>query len=181
MSSFPPKKWEVRFLRDMPTLACPTGETGISMAALLAVRPAPGEEGNFRFALAGPDKIKLRFSIRGILDSQLFDRMFAEAELDIGDQVQFDKNSVASQWVDVGELVRSQDFMITNMEDDDVSELFLANLAGYKEDLIKKTGKGDLAAISMRWVLGLRGDSPQIILIAQVSSSLKTSLLTMYV
>ena len=56
MSSFPPKKWEVRFLRDMQTLACETVESGeISMV----VKPAGREEGSFRFVLAGPSKLKV--------------------------------------------------------------------------------------------------------------------------
>ena len=168
MSSFPPRQWVVRYLRDMETLTCEPAESGISMAALLAVRPAPGEEGNFRFAMAGPDKLKLKFSIRDILNSPQFDGMNAEAELDIGDQVQFDKNSVSSPWVDVVDLVRSQDFMITNREDEDVSEEFLTGMTKYKDDLLKKSGRADLAGISIRWVLGLRGDSKRVILFAQV-------------
>ena len=168
MSSFPPRQWVVRYLRDMETLTCEPAESGISMAALLAVRPAPGEEGNFRFAMAGPDKLKLKFSIRDILNSPQFDGMSAEAELDIGDQIQFDKNSVSSPWVDVVDLVRSQDFMITNREDEDVSEEFLTGMTKYKDDLLKKSGRADLAGISIRWVLGLRGDSKRVILFAQV-------------
>ena len=58
MSSFPPSKWEVRFLKDMRNLACNAREDGApSMAAYMAVKPSSGEEGTFRFALAGPDKI----------------------------------------------------------------------------------------------------------------------------
>ena len=39
-------------------LACNAREDGApSMAAYMAVKPSSGEEGTFRFALAGPDKI----------------------------------------------------------------------------------------------------------------------------
>ena len=64
MSSFPPKRWQVRFLKDTATLACEAPDAGeIGMAAFLAVKPAGIEEGNFRFVLAGPSKLKVRFNI----------------------------------------------------------------------------------------------------------------------
>ena len=44
MSSFPPKKWEVRYLRDMQTLDCESLDQGISMSAYMALKPAGGEE-----------------------------------------------------------------------------------------------------------------------------------------
>jgi len=62
MSSFPPSKWDVRPLKDMETMEAGARENeNISMEAFLAVKPAEGEEGAFRFALAGTDSIRLRF------------------------------------------------------------------------------------------------------------------------
>ena len=82
MSSYPPSKWKVRYLKDMQTLACEsTEEDAISMAAYLAVRPSDGEEGSFRFVLHGPDNIKLKFPANRLLPSELFADMFIEAEL----------------------------------------------------------------------------------------------------
>ena len=169
MSSFPPSKWEVRFLKDMTTQSCSPGEDGgPAMAAYLAVRPSSGEEGTFRFALAGPDKIKLRFAITDGLPSCLFDGMTAESEMDIGDQIKFEKNTVCSDWMDLVELVRSQDVMITNNDDEDLADEFLANLEEYKKELMEEVGKSDRAGICIRWVLGTWGEDKKIILISQV-------------
>ena len=73
MSTFPPSKWRVRYLKDMQNLACEAvEEEEISMAAYLAVRPSDGEEGAYRFVLHGPDKIKLKFPVGKLLPSNLF-------------------------------------------------------------------------------------------------------------
>ena len=75
MSGFPPSKWEVRFLKDMHSLACQANEDGeITMAAYMAVKPSGGEEGTYRFALNGPNKIKLRFAVSDLLPGDLFTR-----------------------------------------------------------------------------------------------------------
>ena len=59
MSAFPPKKWTVRFIRDLDTMECTSlDDTKISMEAFLAVKPASDEEGSFRFVLTGPEKLK---------------------------------------------------------------------------------------------------------------------------
>ena len=169
MSGFPPSKWEVRYLKDMKSLACNAREDGApAMAAYLAIRPSSGEEGHFRFALAGPDRIKLRFGIDQVLPSKRFAGMTAEAEMAIGDQIQLELNSVCSAWVDVVELVRSQDILIVDVNDEDVAEDFLTALDDYKRELVEKTGKGDTAGICLRWVLGTYGDDKNVQLIAQV-------------
>ena len=62
MSSFPPKEWRVRYLKDMQHLACEAiEEDEISMAAYMAVRPSEGEEGSYRFRplRAGQDQAQV--------------------------------------------------------------------------------------------------------------------------
>ena len=113
MLSFSPKRWEVRHLKDMASLACLAPDTGeISMATYMAVKPV-------------------------------------------------------SAWADIEELVKSQDYMITGSEDD-AAELFLASLEKYKLNLVEHSNRGDLAGICMRWLLGTRRDSTQVLLLAQV-------------
>ena len=132
-------------------LACNAREDGApSMAAYMAVKPSSGEEGAFRFALAGPDKIKLRFAIDQILPT----KQFAEAEMGIGDQIQVDYNLVCSPWVDVVELIRSQDILIVDDNDKDAADGFLTALDVYTKELVEKTSRGDRAGISLRWALG---------------------------
>ena len=83
----------------------PPGERGLSMEAFMAVRPAGGQEGDFRFALAGPEKLKLSFPINKLLPDPAFDNMVAELELVPGDQIKLEKNSVATTWWDLEDLV----------------------------------------------------------------------------
>ena len=45
MTAFPPKKWDVRFLADFDSLGCTSlADSGISMEAFLAVKPAGGRD-----------------------------------------------------------------------------------------------------------------------------------------
>ena len=170
MSSFPPKRWEVRYLKDMDTMTCEPPDAGeIALAAFLAVKPAGIEEGNFRFTLAGPDRLKIKFRFTDVIDSRLFEGMFAETELSVGDQIQFAKNTVCSNWSDIVELVRSQDYMITDNEDDNILETFLANLEQHKQDLLKLSKRADQVGICVRWILGTGGDCTDKLLIAQVN------------
>ena len=170
MSSFPPSKWEVRFVKDMHTMSCEAlDDDQIHMAAFMALRPAGGEEGCFRFDLQGPSKLKIRFEVAEVLNSPLFENMIAEAELDVGDQIRMEKNSCGSPWVDLVDLVRSQDFLITDSEDNDVAEDFLHNLDLLKEQQEKSAGRGGMVGISLRWILGTSPDNPRVILFAQVT------------
>ena len=104
MSSFPPRKWEVRFLRDMNSMACsdPEGEDEIKMEALMAIKPSGSQEGSFRFVLSGNKPVKLKFNVESVIPSKLFGGMVAEGELKIGDQIEMDKNSACPKWMDNG-------------------------------------------------------------------------------
>ena len=106
MSSFPPKRWQVRYLKDMAPLTCePSEDNEVSMEAYMAIRPAGGQEGNFRFELAGPNKIPLQFDVSDVMESNLFNGMTVEAELDLADHIKMELNSVCSEWMDIVELV----------------------------------------------------------------------------
>ena len=76
----------------------------------------------------------------------------------IGDQIQVDYNSVCSPWVDVVELIRSQDILIVDDNDEDAADGFLTALDVYTKELVEKTGRGDRAGISLRWALGTLPD-----------------------
>ena len=170
MSRFPPSKWRVRYLKDMKSLACEAAEEdGVSMAAYMAVKPSEGEEGTFRFALHGPDAIKLKFAVNKVLPSGLFNNMFVEAEMVVGDHIKLDNNTVCSDWLDVVELVKAQDVLVVNDNDDDVGAEFLMAMESNKKDLIETTGKADNVGICLRWSLGTMGADTRIRLIAQVS------------
>ena len=169
MSSFPPKRWNVRYLKDMASLSCePSDDNEVSMEAFMAVRPSSGQEGNFRFTLAGPSKLPIQFDVSDVLKSDLFRDMTVEAELDIADNIRMELNSVCSEWVDIVELVRSQDISIVGKKREDRVDEFLTSIDSLKKDLMEETGRTEKAGICLRWVLGTVMDSREVILMAQV-------------
>ena len=88
MPRFPPDKWEVRYLKDLDNLSFdPPDDEEIHIAALLAVRPAAGEEGSFRFTLAGSNHLNMLVPVTSILEDEAFNQMFIEAQLHLGSQV----------------------------------------------------------------------------------------------
>ena len=169
MSSFPPSRWEVRYVKDMASMSCESPDADeIRMAAFMALRPAGTEEGSFRFDLQGPNKLRVRFNVREVLDSPLFDNMVAEAELNVGDQIRMEKNSSCSAWVDMVDLVRSQDFLITDSDDNDIAEEFFQAMEMLKTEVEARSKSGHMVGISLRWMLGTLPDSPRVVLFAQV-------------
>ena len=90
MSSFPPKQWQVRYLVDLDTLAGTVHEDRpISLEALLAVRPSGGEEGSFRFTLAGPGHLKMRIPVTDVLQEEAFKNMYLDIQMELGTQVRY--------------------------------------------------------------------------------------------
>ena len=169
MSSFPPKRWNVRYLKDMASLSCePSDDNEVSMEVFMAVRPSSGQEGNFRFTLAGPSKLPIQFDVSDVLKSDLFRDMTVEAELDIADNIRMELNLVCSEWVDIVELVRSQDISIVGKKREDRVDEFLTSIDSLKKDLMEETGRTEKAGICLRWVLGTVMDSREVILMAQV-------------
>ena len=132
------------------------------------VKPAAGEEGSFRFVLDGPEKLNLKFNVQSVLPSGIFSDMVAEAELHVGQHIKMQKNSCCSEWMDVAELVRSQDIRISNRLGKDAGEEFLHGMESYKKDLTQETGKADRASIRFRWILGTLGGDKRVKLIAHV-------------
>ena len=173
MSSFPPKKWDVRFLADMDNLDCtPMEDSSLTMEAYIAVRPSGGEEGNFKLVLGGTEKLKFSFAISRLLPGEAFNNMRADIELWSGAEIKIEKNSVCSAWWDLGELVASQDVVVTDGKGVDRGEAFLTALQEYKKELLEKTNSSERAGICMRWILGTRPGIKQVVLAAQVNTIL---------
>ena len=88
MSSFPPLQWQVRYLQDMDTLEGTAREDhSISLEALMAVRPAEGEEGAYRFTLAGPSHVKIQIHVYDVLKHEPFKDVYLDIQLELGTQV----------------------------------------------------------------------------------------------
>lgn len=138
MSSFPPARWRTRFLKDMDSFTLVPDDQELSLEALLAVAPAGGEEGAFRFVLSGPDDLRLYTAVNKILDDPVFSGMFLEALVNTNERIQMEKNSVTSKWLDIVDLVASQDVDIVNGEGDSVAEQFLETLATLRKQPSKE-------------------------------------------
>ena len=88
MSSFPPKDWVVRHLQDMASITFqPPKDDSVRLDALLAVRPAEGEEGSYRFVLASSRHVDMLIPVDLVLDDPSFKGMNIEAQLELGTQV----------------------------------------------------------------------------------------------
>ena len=94
--------------------------------------------------------------------------MTAAAEVVIADHVQLMKNSLCTKWMDVLELVRSQDIQILDRLGEDVSEEFIHAMDCYKKDVLQQTGSTDRAGISFRWLIGNKKGETEVLLMAQV-------------
>ena len=167
MSSFPPATWDVRFLQDMENLECglSTEDGRLSMEAFVAVRPAGGKEGSFKFVIDG-DMIKLSFPISKVLAGPAFKDMLAEVEMKPGQQIRLNNNSACSTWWDFEDLVSSQDAVVTDGKGRDMGQEFL-DAIGHKKEAVSQ--QVDRPGLCMRWLLGTRAGSKQVLLIAQVN------------
>ncbi len=126
MSSFPPTDWQVRHLKDFDLYEAVTpAKTKLFMEALLVAKPASGQEGAFRFAISGDQKVLIELKVTNVWNDDIFKGMTVMAELGNGSVFQLQKNSLTSRWADVEELVRAQDADGFDEEGEDVSEQFL--------------------------------------------------------
>jgi hypothetical protein len=137
MSSFPPKQWRLRHLQDMDSMAIKARDgDSISLETLLAMPPADGEEGTFRFVLAGNHHLSFSLPVHSVLPIPSFEEWSLEAEWEIGTQVKIAKNSCCSTWTDLVELVASQDLDVVDKAGENRSDDFLETL-----DQFRKTGE----------------------------------------
>ena len=83
--------------------------------------------------------------------------------------------------MDVLELVQSQDMLILDSLGKDVSEEFIAAMAGFKKNVLQETGSTDRAGISFRWLVGTLKGQTEVLLMAQVHTNLiLTSIYSMH-
>jgi len=71
--------------------------------------------------------------VQDLLPDFIFDGMFIQAEMTIGQQVILEKNSVCSKWMDIVELINSQDVEVVDQTGADIPERFMDAMANYKK------------------------------------------------
>ena len=143
MSLFPPDNWEVRNVADFETLTvpAPTGSK-YHLQALLVGKPAHGREGQFKFLISGNDHYKIEMKVDHVINDEAFKGMTIVCQLALGSQIVLGVNSSTSRWVDVVELIQSQDADVLDEEGESVLEEFLLKMEEYKKKTPNRpTGK----------------------------------------
>jgi len=107
MSSFPPRNWEVRYLQDMDTFMAEPDNRKLSLATLLAVKPAGAREGNFRLVLAGSEDISVKIPVADFIPHKAVEGFTVMGQFQPDGQIIMQPNSTATGWVDFRELVFS--------------------------------------------------------------------------
>jgi hypothetical protein len=73
------------------------------------LRPAEGQEGHFRLVLTGSSHLPVRVRVHDVLPIKELEGHELHGQFLAGHQIQLQKNSTTSPWVDVEELVKAQD------------------------------------------------------------------------
>jgi hypothetical protein len=123
-----------------------------SLCSFYTFRPAGGKEGQFRILLSGTDHINVSIPATSILPIPEMEMYTIVGQFKPGTQACLRKNSACSAWVDVGDLVASQDVDIHNPDGQDTHEAFLETLADVKATLAT-------AGLSWRWMLVASADA----------------------
>jgi hypothetical protein len=137
--------WEVRYLQDMETYTADPGNSKLSLAALLAMKPAGVLEGNFRLVLTSTEDITVRLPVTDFIPHKAMEGFTVMGQFQPEGQIVMQLNSTATGWVDFRELVAAQDIDIL----DDKGELALEALLRVMDQ--HKSGKTPLGA-SWRWM-----------------------------
>ena len=100
MVSFPAEPWDVRHIVDMEKMVgVPVDRANLYMQALLAVAPAPGQEGFYRLVLSGDRQLAMSVPVTSIINHQSFQDMTIELQLQPGEQIVIGTNSSCSRCV----------------------------------------------------------------------------------
>jgi hypothetical protein len=88
MATFPPESWECRFIQDFDayTPAPPTSGR-LHLTALMAIRPAEGLEGHYKFMLTGVEHLQVKIPIARILSLPVLENLVLEGQFLPGHQV----------------------------------------------------------------------------------------------
>jgi len=76
--AFPPASWDIRHLEDMDKILNLTEGDDLTIIPLLAVKPASGAEGDFRFIIEGAHPISVRVKASDILPASSLSRYFTQ-------------------------------------------------------------------------------------------------------
>jgi hypothetical protein len=94
--------------------------------------PAEGLEGSYRFVLSGAEHVTVRAAISDVIPIPEIANMELSGQFLPGQQIIINNNSTCSTWMDVEELIRSQDVDVFMKDGLPAHEQFLEFLAEAK-------------------------------------------------
>jgi hypothetical protein len=97
-------------------------------------RPAEGLEGAFRFQLAGTEHLTVKIPVSLFLPFEDLYDLELQGQFLPGHHVTLQPNSTSSTWVDVEELINSQDVDVFDKEGRPCHERVFARLASAREE-----------------------------------------------
>jgi hypothetical protein len=118
----------------------------------LLFRPASGKEGQFRLVLGGSEHINVRFPAIAILPIPEMEKFEIAGQFKPGTQISIQQNSSCSKWLDLTELVLSNDLDVADNRGEDAHEDFLEAVAAAQTTL-------ESVGLSCRWMVAATKDS----------------------
>jgi len=141
MARFPPADWVIRPLDQMGAFTINSNTRELLVSTLLAVQPSDEAEGFFQVVLGGLKTIDFSVQLTDVIPHPAMINLELSAQLQPGVSAIFKQNSVVTNWMDLKDLVASQDMDIVDAEGESKSEDFLK--------LIEKLQEGAV----IRWAL----------------------------
>jgi len=133
MAKFPPANWIIKPLAEMGAFTIGAGSRELLAAALLAVEPSGEALGTFRIVLGGLKTIDFAMPLVDIIPHPSTMDLELSAQLQPGVNVHILPNSTVSAWMDLKDLVASQDMDVNDGEGESASEAFLKLLEQHQE------------------------------------------------
>ncbi len=146
--SYLPEEWVVSNLKDLYSyddLATPV-EGKLWLTAQLAVNPSPGEEGYYRLVVLGTTQLEVKVEANTVIPDEALCGFWLYGQFEASKIVRFANNTCVTAWMDLRELVASQDLDVYDPEGNAATETFLEAL-----DTARKTSPSLGAA--WRWAI----------------------------
>jgi hypothetical protein len=97
-------------------------------------RPAEGLEGSFRFQLAGTEHLTVKVPVNLLLPNEELSGLELHGQFLAGHHVILQPNSTCSTWVDIVELINSQDVDVYDLAGNPCHERVLDKITTDKEE-----------------------------------------------
>ena len=136
MTTYLPEDWTVANIKDLQLyedLAKPV-DGKMWLAAQLAVSPSPGDEGYFRLVVLGNPLLEVKVEASQLIPDEGPSGFWLYGQFDPSKVVRLANNSCVTAWMDLRELVASQDLDVYDPEGSSVTEEFLEALDKARKD-----------------------------------------------